>query len=167
MSGFGFSFMGLAFLLALFVPNLIWALAARTKDYDPSSENRGLRVLERVGQVAATTAALLSAGTNLTPWTPWSWWLIAAITCLVAYEAGWVRYFASARTMADFTRRLLGVPVPLATLPVAAFLLLGIYGRAIWLIAAVVILGIGHIGIHLQHAREQSSRRGDRPPGVS
>lgn len=163
ISEFGFSFVGLAFLLALFVPNLVWALAARPRDYDPSSENRVLGILERVGQVATTAAALLFADTNLKPWTPWSWWLIAAIALMVAYEAAWIRYFTSPRTMQDFTRSLLGIPVPLASLPVAAFLLLGVYGRVIWLIAAVVILGIGHIGIHLQHARKSSGAT-DGPP---
>lgn len=132
MGEIGFSLVGLAFLLALVGPNLIWALAAKPNDYDTSSENRVLRVLERVGQVATTAAALLFADTNLRPWTPWSWWLVAAITLMVA------------------------------SLPVAAFLLLGIYGRVVWLIAAVVILGIGHVGIHLQHAREcRSPKRGD------
>jgi hypothetical protein len=38
-----------------------------------------------------------------------------------------------------------------ATLPVIAFLLLGIYGKVILLIIASMILGVGHIGIHLQH----------------
>ncbi len=37
---------------------------------------------------------------------------------------------------------------------VAAFLLLGIYGKNICMIIAVVILGIGHIGIHLNHRKE-------------
>ena len=141
----------------------VWALAARPRDYDPSSENRVLGILERGGQVATTAAALLFADTNLKPWTPWSWWLIAAIALMVAYEAAWIRYFTSPRTMQDFTRSLLGIPVPLASLPVAAFLLLGVYGRVIWLIAAVVILGIGHIGIHLQHARKSSGAT-DGPP---
>jgi hypothetical protein len=31
--------------------------------------------------------------------------------------------------------------------------LLGIYGKVIWLMISVVILGIGHIGIHLQHRK--------------
>ena len=56
--------------------------------------------------------------------------------------------------MADFYSSLFGVPVAGATLPVAAFFLLGIYGRNYLMIAATVILGIGHIGIHLGHARE-------------
>lgn len=43
---FGFSYVGLAFLLALFVPNIIWALRARPAGYDASGENRVLRALE-------------------------------------------------------------------------------------------------------------------------
>jgi hypothetical protein len=37
-----------------------------------------------------------------------------------------------------------------------AFLLLGIYGKVIWLIASVIVLGIGHIGIHIQHLKNGS-----------
>ena len=48
----------------------------------------------------------------------------------------------------------MGIPLAGATLPVAAFFLLGIYGRVIWLCIAAIILGIGHIGIHYQHSRE-------------
>ncbi len=50
--------------------------------------------------------------------------------------------------MGDFYSSLLGVPVAGATLPVAAFFLLAIYGRNIFLVLAVMILGVGHIGIH-------------------
>lgn len=53
--------------------------------------------------------------------------------------------------MEDFYCSLLGVPVAGATLPVAAFLLLGIYGRLVWLLLFAAILGVGHIGIHLRH----------------
>lgn len=73
---------------------------------------------------------------------------------MVLYECWWIRYFRSNRTLSDFYSSFLGVPVAGATLPVIAFLLLGIYGKVIWLIVSVIILGIGHIGIHLQHRRE-------------
>ena len=88
------------------------------------------------------------------PWPPWSWWLAGAAVLMMLYEGWWVRYFRSPRTMADFTAGLLGVPVAGASLPVAAFFLLGIYGRVWWLLPGVLILGIGHIGIHLGHRRE-------------
>lgn len=41
-----------------------------------------------------------------------------------------------------------------ATLPVIAFFLLGIYGKAIWLVIANVILDAGHIGLHLVYRKE-------------
>ena len=83
----------------------------------------------------------------------WSWWLVAALGFMVLYELWWIRYFRSRREMADFYSSLLGIPVAGATLPVAAFFLLGIYGKVIWMLIATVILGIGHIGIHLQHKK--------------
>lgn len=73
---------------------------------------------------------------------------------MILYEIYWVRYFKSEKTMVDFYRSLLGIPVAGASLPVAAFLLLGVYGRNIFMIISAVILGIGHIGIHLQHRKE-------------
>lgn len=156
---FGFSYVGTAFLVALFVPNLVWAFAARPQGYETLSEGRVLRLVERVGQVLTVAAAVLFSDTNLRAWTPWSWWLVGACLLMTAYEACWVRYFVSARTMADFLQPLFGIPVPLAVLPVAAFLLLGVYGRLLPLIAAAVVLGVGHIGIHLQHLRRVRSQQ--------
>jgi hypothetical protein len=39
-----------------------------------------------------------------------------------------------------------------------AFLLLGIYGKVIWLIISAIIIGIGHIGIHVQHYKAIKQR---------
>jgi hypothetical protein len=71
---------------------------------------------------------------------------------MLLYEASWwLRYFHSPKTLVDFYSSFLGIPMAGATLPVLGFLLLGIYGKIIWLILSVIILGIGHIGIHLHH----------------
>jgi hypothetical protein len=152
---FGFSYIGLIYLLLLFIPNGLWS---RNKpiDYHPEDENRVLALLEKVGQVGCTCAALIFRDYNLRPFSPWSLFLILSFLLMILYEIVWIRYFCGDRTTASFYRPLWGIPVPLASLPVAAFLLLGIYGRVIWLTAASVILGIGHIGIHLQHARSGS-----------
>jgi pimeloyl-ACP methyl ester carboxylesterase len=56
--------------------------------------------------------------------------------------------------MEDFYSDFMGIPVAGATLPVCAFFLLGIYGSNVFLLIAVAILGIGHIGIHLNHKNE-------------
>lgn len=61
--------------------------------------------------------------------------------------------------MGDFYSSLLGVPVAGATLPVAAFFLLAVYGKNIFLALAVIILGVGHIGIHLTHREEANANK--------
>lgn len=71
---FGFSYVGLIFLILLFVPNLIWT-KNRPKDYDQYACNENK-------------------------------------------------------------------------------ILLGVYGKSLLLLAATGILGIGHIGIHLNHRKE-------------
>ena len=152
---FGFSYIGLAWLVMLIVPNLIWT-KRKPLDYDryAARENRVLLALERVGEVLVSASALVFSDFNLRPRTPWSLWLVASFLLMMLYEAYWVRYFRSGRTMRDFYRPFAGVPVAGATLPVAAFFLLGVYGRNLPMLASSVILGVGHIGIHLAHAKE-------------
>ena len=64
--------------------------------------------------------------------------------------------------MRDFYSSILGIPVAGATLPVIAFFLLGIYGGNILMITGSIILGIGHIGIHLQHRKEAYKEEEDQ-----
>ena len=149
----GFSYVGLAFLLALFVPNLLWT-RRKPRGYAPEGENRALALCERAGQACVTCTALCFSDFNLRPWTPWNLWLAGACLLMALYEVWWVRYFRGPRTLADFYSSLLGVPVAGATLPVAAFFLLGVYGRVVWMLLAAVLLGVGHIGIHLQHRHQ-------------
>ena len=53
--------------------------------------------------------------------------------------------------MTDFYAPILKIPVAGASLPVFAVLCLAIYGKNPFLALAAIILGIGHIGIHLQY----------------
>ena len=157
MGHFGFSYIGLLFLLLLAVPNLLWTRRLPA-GYSTQGENKILLVLERTGQVCVTCTALAFSDFNWRGWSAWCLWLFAAILLMLLYACFWIRYFTSKRTLRDFYSSFLGVPVAGATLPVAAFFLLAVYGRNPALMAAVVILGIGHIGIHLTHRGE--SRRG-------
>lgn len=155
---FGFSYVGLSFLILLMIPNMIWT-KHKPQDYYPEGENQILHVLEQVGQVLVTCCALIFSDWNLQKWSLWSLWFIAAVLCMVLYECWWIRYFRGDKTMEDFYGSLLKIPVAGAVLPVLAFFLLGIYGRVIWMLLATTILGIGHIGIHLQHRREVMGRK--------
>ena len=147
---FGFSSVGLVFLIMLFVPNIIWS-RFKPEDYDEFShnENRLLLILERIGEVLVTCFALL---TDI----KFSWSLILAIAffLMILYELYWVKYFRSSHTMKDMYSSFLAIPLPGATLPVLAALLLGIYADNVLLVISAIILGIGHIGIHYNHGRE-------------
>ena len=152
---FGFSYVGLIFLVMLMLPNLMWT-KNRPTDYEKyvANESRVLLAFERIGEILVSCASIIFSDFNIKPWSSRTWWLIAAFLLMVLYEVYWIRYFRSEKTMKDFYSSLLGIPVAGATLPVLAFLMLAVYGKSIILGASVLILGIGHIGIHLMHKRE-------------
>ncbi len=110
--------------------------------------------LERIGEVLVSCVVLIFKDFNINQWSIWVWWLIAAFAMMVLYEVYWIRYFRSEKTMKNFYSSILGIPVAGATLPVLAFMFLAVYGKNVILGVAVIILGIGHIGIHLMHRKE-------------
>lgn len=152
---FGFSYIGFLFLLMLMIPNIIWS-KNKPKDYDiyVKNENKVLLMFERIGEISVTCIALIFSDFNVNKISAWSFILLIAFLMMILYELYWIKYFKSNKTMKDFYTSFLGIPVAGASLPVLAFFLLGIYGKNILLIIAVAVLGIGHIGIHLNHRKE-------------
>ena len=152
---FGFSYVGLIFLLMLFIPNGIWAknLPEHYEEYS-KNENKVFLILERIGEVLVTGLVLIFSDCNVRIHSLWIGWLILALILMILYECYWVRYFKSSKTMADMYSSYAGFPVAGASLPVIAVLFLGIYASNIFIIIAAIILGIGHIGIHLNHRKE-------------
>ena len=151
----GFSYIGLIYLMMLMIPNMIWS-KNKPLNYDKYSKNESkvLLVFERVGEVGNTCLALIFSDFNVNSISYWSIVLLVSFVLMLLYEVYWIRYFRSSKSMKDQYCSLLGIPVAGATLPVLSFLLLGIYGKNIFLIVSTVILGIGHIGIHLNHRKE-------------
>jgi hypothetical protein len=139
----------------LMIPNMIWS-KNKPLNYDKYSknENKVLLVFERIGEVGNTCLALIFSDFNVNSISYWSIVLLISFVLMLLYEVYWIRYFRSSKSMKDQYCSLLGIPVAGATLPVLSFLLLGIYGKNIFLIVSTVILGIGHIGIHLNHRKE-------------
>ncbi len=156
MGHLGFSYIGLLYLLMLFIPNILWT-KKQPQSYDPSAENKLLLACERIGQVSVSCCLLIFSDFNLKQLTPWSLWLIVSLLLMLIYELFWFRYFKNP-TLENFYCPFWGIPVPGASLPVIACLLLGIYGKVIWLIAAIILLGIGHIGIHIQHLQKITTK---------
>ena len=163
MISFGFSYVGLIYLAMLFIPNGIWA-KNQPAGYaeDAKKENKILLAFERTGEVLLSVMALIFKDTNVRPKSFWLGWLILSFAAMVLYEIYWIRYFRSPKTLADMYSPIAGIPVAGASLPVIAFFFLGIYASNIFLIAASVIMGIGHIGIHVQHRKMAGIKSGRR-----
>ena len=151
---FGFSYVGVIFLAMLFIPNIVWA-KNKPENYDSFSknENKILLAFERTGEVLACSIVFFS-GCNVRIRSLWLGWLILTLILMVLYECYWIRYFKSEKKMADMYSSFAGFPVAGASLPVVALLCLGIYACNIVIIVTSVILGIGHVGIHLAHRKE-------------
>ena len=152
---FGFSYIGFIFLLMLMIPNIIWS-KNKPKGYDKyiKNENKVLQLFERTGEILVTCISLLFSDFNINKISYWTILLLIAFLLMILYEIYWIRYFKSNKTMKDMYNSILGIPVAGATLPVFAFLLLGIYGKNVFLLISTILLGIGHIGIHLNHKKE-------------
>lgn len=151
---FGFSWVGVIFLLMLFVPNIIWS-RNRPLVYDAlaHSESPVLLALERIGEVAACVTVVVFVcpqGFSM----PWLLWLFGALLLMLLYEVAWARYFKSGAELMAMYAPLGFIPVPLTSPPVLALLLLGIWYLSPFTIFAAIILGIDHIGIHLSHLHQ-------------
>ena len=83
---FGFSYVGLIYLVMLMLPNILWT-KNQPKDYDKyaRNENKILLALERIGEVLVSCAAVIFSDFNIKPWSPWSVWLVASFALMVLY----------------------------------------------------------------------------------
>ena len=151
----GVSVTGIVFLLMLFIPNIIWSKNQPT-GYEESAkhENKLLLGLERTGEVLVSVFVLIDRRLDRLAVSPRLGYLILALILMIMYELYWIKYFRSSRTLADMYSDYCGFPLAGASLPVFAVFLLGVYARSVFLTAASLILGIGHIGIHLMHKKE-------------
>jgi len=109
---FGFSYVGLVFLVMLMLPNIIWT-KNQPKDYEKyvANENKVLLAFERIGEVLVSCVSLIFSDSNIKPWSNWTWWLVSSFLLMVLYEIYWIRYFNSEKTMQDFYSSILGIPV--------------------------------------------------------
>ncbi len=151
----GISVVGSVFLLMLFTPNIIWS-KNQPAGYEESAkrENKTLLALERTGEVLSCIFVVTDRRLDRFSLSPRLGYIILALILMTLYELYWIKYFRSSRTLADMYSDYCGFPLAGASLPVFSVFLLGVYSRNVFLIAAAVILGIGHIGIHSMHKKE-------------
>lgn len=158
MDRFGFSWLGVAFVVALFLPNIIWA-KNRPRNADPQWGQSSVALgLERLGQILVCAAAITCARLQLGTWRSASWMIVAAAALMVAYEVWWARYFKEHRNDPGFYSGFIYIPVSGAFLSLGSFLLLGIFAQDLLLIASVGVLAIGRAGVDQAHKKEQRMR---------
>ena len=66
----GFSYVGLIYLLMLWIPNIIWS-KNKPIDYDTAIENKILLLFERAGQVCCTCSILIFSDFNIAAFSAW------------------------------------------------------------------------------------------------
>lgn len=161
MERFGFSWLGVAFVVALFVPNIVWA-RRRPRSADPQwGQSTVMLSLERLGQVLICAAAITCAKLQLGPWRAASQLVVAAAIFMLAYEVWWFRYFKAHRGDPGFYTGFQYIPMSGASLSLASFLLLGIFAQDLLLIASVGILAIGRAGVDQEHRKAERMRQED------
>lgn len=98
---FGFSYIGLIFLMLLFIPNIIW-IRKKPQGYISENENKVLLFFERSGEVLTTVIALVFDDFNLHRWSNWTWWLIAAFVLMLLYNYGGYAIFRANKNFQTF-----------------------------------------------------------------
>ena len=84
---FGFSYIGLLYLVMLMTPNIIWT-KHQPKDYEKyaKNENKILLMMERIGEIAVSCLVLIFSDFNIRAWSIRSWCLLISFGMMVLYE---------------------------------------------------------------------------------
>ena len=86
--------------------------------------------------------------------------LVVMVLALLFYYAGWSRYFVCDRRYALLFKSFLGVPLPLAISPIVYYLAASVMFGSWYLALATAILGVGHLSISFQDARDVKDQSG-------
>ena len=91
---FGFSYIGLIFLLMLMLPNIIWS-KNKPKGYDKyvKNENKVLLLLEWLGEMLVTCLSLIFSDFNINKISNWSSILLIAFIIMILYEKAFNVYY--------------------------------------------------------------------------
>jgi hypothetical protein len=144
----GFSALGLTLGLAVFAPNLLLAWFPPRPAIGEVPAPAAFTVLERAGQALCLTVPVFTVGSSVS----W-WWLAPVAFCVAAYWALWVRFLVTGRRRESLFDPVCGVPVPMAVLPVAAFLISAAWLANPWVAGAALVLAAGHVPRSLITAR--------------
>ncbi|WP_182526510.1 hypothetical protein [Nocardioides dongkuii] len=135
-----FSPAGLALSLAVLAPNL---LMLRFPPRDPLPSVRAPRVVSGAERAGQALCLVVPAASTHGPTEPA--WAALVAGCLAGYYGLWVRYLRGGRGGAALYEPVWGVPVPMAVLPVLAFLAASAWLGNPWIAVSAVVLAVGHV----------------------
>jgi hypothetical protein len=140
--------------VAVLLPNILFLLRPPVAtDLPPGGpqESQLLTGLERIGQIGTFglpffyPVHVVSSSDRLA--------LLLMGCALAVYYVGWARYVAEGRHERLFYAPLLGIPLPMAVMPVVYFAVASYLLGSVWLALAVAVFAVGHIGVSRVHLR--------------
>jgi hypothetical protein len=139
----GFSYIGLAILLIIFAPNLLY-IKYSPKDIPGNMKDVSIlfTALERAGQAAFFIILILSKNNyqNIKV----NMWFVLMMLSIVIYYGLWIRYVVKGKYFSLLFSPLWIIPIPMAIFPVLAFGFAALLGKSIYLGITVVVFAIGH-----------------------
>lgn len=144
-----FNPLGMCYIIALLIPNIIYAFRYPSPDTAPHSKT--LLLLEQIGRYGSMffmVINLCSIGLPEYCFPSFTSFLIYLIGCPVTLLLYWICWFFYGRKQSLFTALLLAI------LPTILFLVCGVIRQHWLLILTAVIFGIGHVAITWQSHRK-------------
>lgn len=131
--------------LLIMLPNVIWMLAPKGDGSEPVAEPLWLTIMENIGRFATLIVPFFY---SLDAHKKFSLPVMIAMgLALAGYYGGWIRYFVGGRAPALLGASLLGIPLPMAVLPIAFFILSSYLMGSWWMFGAALLFGVAHIWI--------------------
>ena len=145
------NFYGLAFMLVIMIPNIIFAI--RNKDgFRNLWKNKLIEALEQIGRIGCFGFMVLmipGCGFGFSSDESFALYLIVNVVLLVAYCLIWIIFFK---------KNSIFRALALSIIPSVIFLTSGIFSRYIPLIVAAVIFTPCHITISYKNAKLETKR---------
>lgn len=156
----GFSPLGLIVGVLVLAPNLLLLRFPPRPALPTVRVPWPLAWAERAGQALCLVVPAITEPGPIA----WGWSALVA-AALAAYLTLWGRYLATGRHPWALFGPVLRVPVPMAILPVVAFLATAAWLANPWIALAAVVLAVGHIPSSLLMAGAVAGMRGDSRRG--
>lgn len=136
---------GALITLLLMLPNVVWMVLPKAEADKPASEPLWLTIVENVSRMATL---ILPFFFSLDVHKKFSMPVMIGMgLALAIYYGCWIRYFTGGRVAALLSAPFLGIPVPMAVVPIVFLILSSYLMGSWWMFGASLLFGVAHIWI--------------------